>query len=105
MARNLSNLFEGTLHFAGTHASAFDSGIKISTRAVFHNLTPMLIFVLYEIDRFNNILVMKCRTDTKLGGEFLDVFPLSFVLSSLAELLRRFVSKHMNRRTKRGSAK
>ena len=36
-----------------------DSGVQISSRAKLHNLTPMLILILHQVDDLDNIWVVE----------------------------------------------
>lgn len=48
----------------------------------------MLVFVLDEIDGFNNVLVVQRRGNAKFGRELLDILLFGFILASLAEFLQ-----------------
>jgi hypothetical protein len=54
----LQNLPEATLNFTRRHASFLDRSIEITTRAKFHDLTPVLILILNKIDSLDNVDVM-----------------------------------------------
>ena len=47
-----------------------------------------MTLVLDQVYRLNDVRMVECRRDTEFCGEFLDVFFLSFVFPSFAELLK-----------------
>ena len=54
---------------------------------VFHDLTPAILFVLHQIERLDNVRVMKVRTDTEFASELLDVVLFRFVFPSFPKFL------------------
>lgn len=81
------DLLEATLDFAGGHAAALDSRVQVAAGAELHNLAPMLVLVLDEVDGLDDVHVMQRRRYAELGRELLDVLLLRLVLSPLPELL------------------
>jgi hypothetical protein len=80
-------LFETAFDLAGAHLTPFDRAIEIPTRTILHDLAPMMLLVLDQVDCLNNVGVVQCRGDTELGSEFLHVFLFCLVLPPLAEFL------------------
>ena len=83
-----THLLERALDFGGRHAAFLDGRVEVASRTILHHLTPVLVLVLDQVDRFNDVRVSECRGDTELGGELLDVLPLALVLAAFPELLR-----------------
>lgn len=53
------DLFEAALDFCRRHASAFDSGVKVTAWTKFHDFAPMEVLILNEVDGLNDVNVMK----------------------------------------------
>lgn len=53
----------------------------------------MLIFVLDEVNSFDDIRMMQGRRYTEFGSEFLDIFSLCFALPPLSEFLEDMYQK------------
>ena len=54
----------------------------------------MLVLILNEVNRFDNIDVMESRRDTELGSELLDVLLLRLVFPTFSEFLsERFIDE------------
>lgn len=81
------NLLETTLDFARTHTTLLDCRIKVTTRTKLHDLTPMRILVLDEIDCLNDVDMVQGGGDAEFSSELLDVVFLGFVFSTFAEFL------------------
>lgn len=88
------HLLETTLDLGFGHAALFDGRIEISARAKLHHLTPVRVLILNEIDCLDDIDVMKCRRDAKLGRQFLDILLFRLVLASFPKLLDRIEFFH-----------
>lgn len=52
------DLLEAALDFGWGHAPAFDSSIKIATGTELHDLAPVKVFVLDEVNRLDDVDVM-----------------------------------------------
>jgi hypothetical protein len=52
------DLLEATFNLTGGHPSALDRCIKITSRTVFHHFTPVLIFVLHEVDSLDDVCMV-----------------------------------------------
>ena len=52
------NLLEEAVDLFGGHVALLDSCVKVSARAVLHDLTPMLLLILDEVHRFDHIDVV-----------------------------------------------
>lgn len=87
MALNDAHLLERALDFTGAHTAPLDGSVKISTRTVFHDFTPLLVFILNEVDGFDDIGVVERGADAELGSQLFDVLLLRLVLAALAEFL------------------
>jgi hypothetical protein len=87
VGNSLQNLLEATLDFARRHTPFLDRGVEVTTGTEFHDLAPVLVLILNEIYRLNDVDVMEGGRYTKFGGKFLHVFLFRLVLSSLSELL------------------
>ena len=75
--RNASqDLLEAALDFAGRHAAAFDRRIEISARTELHDLAPVLVLVLDEVDGLDDVHVVQRRGYTELRRELLDILLL-----------------------------
>lgn len=81
------DLFETTLHFARRHAPLLDRSIQIATRTELHDLAPLFVFVLDQIDSFNDVDVVQRRGNAEFGGKFLDVFFFGLIFASLPKFL------------------
>lgn len=68
------NLLEAAFNLAGGHAALLYRRVKISSGTEFHDFTPMLLLVLNEINRLDNIDVVQCGRYAKLCSQLLDVF-------------------------------
>jgi hypothetical protein len=60
------DLLEAAFDFTGRHPALLDRGIEVSTRAELHHLTPMLVFILHEINRLDNVDVVQRRRNAEL---------------------------------------
>lgn len=60
ICNSTEDLLEAALYFAGGHTSFLDGCVQVATWTVFHDFTPPLLFVLYEVHRFNDIDVVQC---------------------------------------------
>lgn len=69
------------------HVALLDRCVQVAARTVLHHFAPVLMFVLNEVDRLDNVFVVQRRRNTKLGRQLLDVFLLGLVLSALSEFL------------------
>ncbi len=58
VGNSFQDLLEATFDFARGHTPFLDRGVEVTPRTVFHDLAPMLILILDEIDRLNNVDVM-----------------------------------------------
>jgi hypothetical protein len=87
VGNSLQDLLEATLGFAWRHTPFLDRGVEVTTGTEFHDLAPVLIFILNEIYSLNDVDVMEGGRYTKFGGKFLHVFLFRLVLPSLSELL------------------
>lgn len=83
----LKNLFETTLDLARAHAAASDGSVEITTRTVLHDLAPVLVLILDEVDGLDDVRVVEGRGDAEFSSEFLDILFLCLVLAAFAELL------------------
>lgn len=81
------DLLEAAFDLRWRHAAAFDRSIEITARAELHNFTPVQLLVLDEINRLDDVDVMKGRRNAELGSELLDVLLLRLVLPSFPEFL------------------
>lgn len=52
------DLLETAFNLTGTHATLFYRRIEITTGTKLHNLTPLLILILDEIHRFDDVDMM-----------------------------------------------
>jgi hypothetical protein len=66
--------------------------IQISAWAKFHDLTPVLGLVLYEVDSLDDVWVVQCGRDAKFRGELLDVFFLGLILTTFPKFLCTSIS-------------
>ena len=82
------DLLETALDLARGHPAALDGRIQVTTGAELHDLAPMLVLILDEVDGLDDIHVVQRRRYAELGREFLDILLLCLVLSPLAELLQ-----------------
>ena len=82
------DLLEAALNLTRRHPTALDGRIQVSAGAELHHFAPMLILVLHEVHRLDDVDVVQRRRDAKLGRELLDVLLLRLVLSPLPELLK-----------------
>jgi hypothetical protein len=80
-------LLEAALDLTRAHLALLDGGVEIPTGAVLHHFAPMMLLILDEVDRLDNVGMVQGRRDTKLGRELFDVFLFCFVLSPLSEFL------------------
>jgi hypothetical protein len=55
----VQDLFETAFYLPTLHTTLLDRGIKVATGAVFHHFTPMMCFVLNQIDSFDNVDVVE----------------------------------------------
>lgn len=83
----VQDLFERAFDLTDAHVALLDGSIEVSARTIFHDFAPMMLFVLNEIYRLDDVGMVERRGDAKLGGEFLDVFLFRLVLSTLSEFL------------------
>ena len=81
------NLLEATFDFHGRHPSFLDGGVQIPSGTKLHDLAPMQILVLHQVDGLHDVDVMERRRDTELGSELLDILLLCLVLPPFPELL------------------
>jgi len=58
IGNSLQDLLEATFDFARRHTPFLDRGVEVTTGAEFHDLTPVLILILDEIDGLNDVDVM-----------------------------------------------
>ncbi len=70
------DLLEAALDLAGRHATALDGRIQVTAWAELHDLAPVLVLVLDEIDGLDDVHVMQRRRYAELRGEFLDILLL-----------------------------
>ena len=82
------DLLEAALNLARRHPTALDGRIQVTTGAELHDLAPMLVLILDEVDGLDDIHVVQRGRYAELGREFLDILLLCLVLSPLAELLQ-----------------
>ena len=82
------DLLETTLDLARGHPAALDGRIQVASRTELHDLAPVLVLVLDEVDRLDDVHVMQRGRYAELRRELLDVLLLRLVLSSLTELLQ-----------------
>lgn len=61
--------------------------IQIAPGTKLHDLAPVLVLVLDEIDGLHNVRVVQRRADAELGRELLDVLLLRLGFAAFAELL------------------
>ena len=83
----IEELLEAAFNLTSAHLTLFDGPIEIPTRAIFHNFTPMMLFVLDKVNRLDDVDVVQRRGNTELGSEFLHVLLFCLVLPPLAEFL------------------
>ncbi len=81
------DLAKTALDLLAGHAALLDGRIQIASSAVLHDLAPVMLLVLHQVDRLDDVDVMQGGGDAELGGELLDVLLFRLVLASLAELL------------------
>lgn len=81
------DLFETTLHFARRHAPLLDRRIQIATRTELHDLAPLFVLVLDQVNSFNDVDVVQRRGNAEFGGQFLDVFLFGLIFTSLPKFL------------------
>ena len=62
-------LLEVTVDFRLLHHAGLDGLVQVTVRTVFHDLTPVLVLILYQIDRLDDILVMQSRRNAKLARQ------------------------------------
>lgn len=55
----VQDLPERAFHFPDTHVALLDGCVEISTRTVLHDFTPVMLFVLNEINSFYHVGVMQ----------------------------------------------
>jgi hypothetical protein len=84
----VQNLLEAAFDFRRRHAAFLDRGVEVAAGTKLHHFAPVLVFILNEVNGLDNVDVVQRRRYAELGGEFLDILLLCFVLSSFAELLR-----------------
>ena len=82
------DLLEAAFDLARRHATTFDSRVQVAAWAELHDLAPVLVLVLDEVDGLDDVHVMQRRRYAELGRELLDVLLLRLVLSPLPELLK-----------------
>lgn len=87
-----THLFERALDFGGGHAAFLDGRVEVASGTILHHFAPVLMLVLDQVDRFDDVRVSERRGDAELGGELLDVLPLALVLAAFPELLRNQMS-------------
>jgi len=92
-------LLEAALDLARAHLALLDGGVEIPTRTVLHHFAPMMLLVLDEVDRLDNVGMVQGRGDTKLGRELFDVFLFCLVLSPLSEFLLAGERRDRHRRS------
>ena len=72
-------------NFVARHFACHDNREQVE-RSILHNLKPVAL-LMDDVDRLDDVAVMKGRTDTELSCNLLVVFPLTFVCVTGAELL------------------
>ena len=103
MGWSTANLLEGTFDLGRAHTATLDGSVQVTTGTILHDLAPVLMLVLDQVDSFNDVWMMQCGADAELGSEFLDVLSVGFVLALFAELLARGGRmKRMNGKRKEG---
>jgi hypothetical protein len=103
IAHAAHDLLKTTLDLSRGHPTLLNRRIQISTGTKLHHLTPMLVLVLDEIDRLDDVGVMKSGRDAEFGRQLFDVFFLGFVLSTFPEFLsstRRSEKKNVSKTKK-----
>ncbi len=55
----MQDLLEATFDLSDAHPALLDCSVEVSTRTVFHDLTPSLLLILHEIDGFDDVCVMQ----------------------------------------------
>lgn len=89
IGNSFENLLEVAIDRRARHIALLDRRVQIAARAVLHHLTPMMTFVLDEIDGFDHVGVVQGGRDAELRGELLNVVFLRLVLASLSEFLTK----------------
>lgn len=84
----LEDLLETAFDLADAHVALLDGSVEVSTGTILHDLAPVMLLVLYEVDSLDDVGVMQGRRDAEFGSELLDVFLFGFVLSPLSKFLK-----------------
>lgn len=63
---SLEDLLETALDLADAHVALLDGGVQVSTGAILHDFTPVMLLVLNEIDSLDDIGMVQGRRDAKL---------------------------------------
>jgi hypothetical protein len=63
---SLEDLLETALDLADAHVALLDGGVQVSTGAILHDFTPVMLLVLNEIDSLDDVGMVQSRRDAKL---------------------------------------
>lgn len=79
------NLKRRACDFFLAHLTSHDRGEEV-IRRVLHDFEPLALFV-HNVDGLDNVAVVKCRSDAKLGRDFLVVVLFVLVHVAISKLL------------------
>ena len=111
------DLFEVAVDLGGSEVALLDDGVQVAARAVLHDLAPVLLLVLDQVNRLDDVVaeggrggdhvsdarsdgrrkserdaLVQGRRDAELARELLDILLLGLVLAALAELCLLYTS-------------